>query len=66
MDLEKQAAKLNKKIEKLKTILTDGTALSWAQRTAETAEKVPLQAQLAALQNQLQSLKIIKINVKHH
>ena len=49
MDLVKQMAKLNKKIEKSHTILTDWTALSQTQRTAKQAEKAAIQARLEAL-----------------
>ena len=35
MDLQKEAVKLNKKIEKLTQILTDSTALTQAQRQAK-------------------------------
>ena len=35
MDLQQQAVKLSKEIEKLTAVLTDGTALTQAQRTAK-------------------------------
>ena len=63
MDLEKQAAQLNKKIEKLKSVLTDGTALSQAQKTAKENQVVDLQKDLASIQQQLTELKVMKINI---
>ena len=53
MDLQQQAVKLSKEIEKIMTVLTDSTALSQAQRTAKENKWSILVAQLTALQNQL-------------
>ena len=50
MDLEKQASLLNKKIEKITRILTDGTALTPTQWQAKEAERSALAGQLLACQ----------------
>ena len=62
MDLQEQAAKLNKEIEKITRVLTE---LSEAQRTAKENRHTILIGQLKALQEQLQSVKVIKIVHKH-
>ena len=49
MDIDKQAALLNKKIEKIKILLTDGTALAPAKRQAKEAERAALVQQVQAL-----------------
>ena len=50
MDVQKEAARLNKKFEKLITILTDRTSHTQAARTAMENEVKNLQQQVAALQ----------------
>ena len=59
--IENQAADLRKKIEKLKRELTDGTALTFAHRTAKQNQLATLMQQLAALQTQLPGLGVKKI-----
>ena len=66
MNLEKQTSQLNKKIKKLVSVLTDGTALSQAQRTAKENQVKDLQKDLATLQQELTDFKLTKINVKLH
>ena len=66
MDLKKQAVQLNKKVEKLKSVLTDSTALTQVQRTAKENQVVDLQKDLASIQQQLIELKVTKTNKKLH
>ena len=61
MDLQEQATKLSKEIQKITTVLTDGTALSQAQRMSKENKRSTLITQLTALQNQLQPIKVTKI-----
>ena len=66
MDIKEKGSKLNKKIEKVVSILTDGTALSQAQCKEKGDTVKGLQKELVGLQQQLQDLKVTKINVKLH
>ena len=61
MDLQKECAKLTKLLEKLVTILTDGTALSQAERTVKEKQVKDLQADLLALQQYLQGQGVKKV-----
>ena len=61
MDLDKIASKLNKKIEKLTTVLTDGTPLTPAQHQAKEGERANLRQQLVALNQQLPPPVVTKI-----
>ena len=61
MDLDKIASKLNKKIEKLTTILTDSTALTPAQHQAKEGERVNLRQQVTAVNQQLPPPVVTKI-----
>ena len=61
MDLEKEAMKLNKKIEKITRTLTDGTALTPVQKHVKEAERASLQQQLLALNQQLPPLVVTKV-----
>ena len=61
MDLQKEAVKLNKKIEKITQILTNSTALTQGQIQAKEAERVNLQGQLVALSQQLPPSVVTKV-----
>ena len=61
MDVQKEAARLNKKNEKLITILTDRTVLTQATRTAKENEAKNLQQQVAALQQYLPGQGVKKV-----
>ena len=61
MDIQKEAVRLNKKIEKLITILTDGTALTQASLTAKQNKVKNLQQQVAALQQYLRGWGVKKV-----
>ena len=61
MDIQKEALKLNKKIEKITQILTDGTPLTQEQKQAKEAERSNLQGQLLALNQQLPPLVFTKV-----
>ena len=65
MDLDKQAAVLNKKIEKITCILTNGTALSPTQRQAKEAERSALAGQVQALNQQLKPVGVTKVVYKN-
>ena len=66
MDIEQQVAQLRKQIEKIKSVLNYGTALTAAQRTAKQDQVATLRQQLAALRQQLQTLKLTKVQIKYH
>ena len=61
MDLYTVAADLNKKIEKLHIELTDGQALTPAQRQAKQGQKAALEAQLRSLGQLLPGPGVTKV-----
>ena len=61
MDLYELSTKLNKKIEKIEKVLSDGMALTPAQRQAKQAEVQSLHAQIQSLQSQLKPTGVTKV-----
>ena len=61
MDLDQIASKLNKKIEKILRILSDGTPLTPAQHQAKEAERANLQQQVSGLYQQLPPPMVTKV-----
>ena len=61
MDIEKAAADLNKKIEKLERVLKDGTPLTPAQQQAKVGEVARLRAQIQSLQQHLKPIGVTKV-----
>ena len=61
MGIKEQTAETRKNIEKIKRVLTDGTPLTLAQRTAKQNQIATLRAQLLALQAQLPTPGVKKI-----
>ena len=61
MGIEEQTAKIRKKIENIKRVLTDWAPLMLAQRTTKQNQIATLRAQLLALQAQLPTAGVKKI-----
>ena len=66
MDIESKAAQLRKKLEKIQSVLTDGTALSKKKREQKEEEVKALKKQLVATEKKLMEQKVTKINIKLH
>ena len=64
LDLKKQDAQLNKKMEKLVSVLTESTALSKAKMDQKKDHLKDLNKKLATLRQQLTELKVLKIKIK--
>ena len=66
INIIEQAAKLCKKIEKLRWQLESGIPLSSSKREAKEEEIKDLSKQIADLESKLTNLRVTKINVKQH